>query len=75
MARPPVLQGIEMHEKRIEEITVRISDTLKRDLQDAAMLHDRKLSDEVRIALELYLYGVKHRVDEACDHLCPCKTK
>ena len=63
------------YEKRIDEITIRCSDTLKRDLQDAAALHDRKLSDEVRIALEQYLYGIKHRVDEACGHLNSCPTK
>ena len=55
-----------MNEKRICEITVRLSETLKQDLQDVAAAHDRTLSDTIRIALEVYLYGMKHRTDEAC---------
>ena len=55
-----------MSEKRICEITVRLSETLKQDLQDVAAAHDRTLSDTIRIALEVYLYGMKHRTDEAC---------
>jgi predicted transcriptional regulator len=55
-----------MNEKRISEITVRLSETLKRDLQDVAAAQDRTLSDTIRIALEVYLYGMKHRTDEAC---------
>ena len=61
-----------MPEKRIDEITVRVSDTLKRDLQDVAMHNDRKLSDVIRIALEIYLYGYKHRTDESCMHSKVC---
>jgi predicted transcriptional regulator len=55
-----------MSEKKISEMTIRLSDTLKRDAQDVAMYEDRKLSDIVRIALEVYIYGHKHRVDVAC---------
>ncbi len=55
-----------MAEKCIAEVTVRLSDTLKRDLQDLAMLEDRKLSDMIRVILESALYGLKHRRDEAC---------
>jgi len=55
-----------MAEKCISEVTVRLSDTLKRDLQDVAMHHDRSLSDLIRIVLETYLYGAKHRADESC---------
>jgi len=53
-------------EKRISEITVRISETLKHDLFDEAAAHDRSLSEMIRIALELYLYGHKNRTDDAC---------
>jgi predicted transcriptional regulator len=55
-----------MSEKCIAEVTVRLSDTLKHDLQDLAMLEDRKLSDMIRVLLEDSLYGRKHRRDEAC---------
>lgn len=55
-----------MSEKRISEITVRLSETLKHDLQDVAAVTDRTLSETIRIALEVYLYGMKHRTDEAC---------
>jgi predicted transcriptional regulator len=61
-------------EKKIVEVTVRMSDTLKCDLQDIAMHNDRKLSDVIRIALELYLYGTKHRADEQCMHAKVCKA-
>jgi hypothetical protein len=65
----PVLR---MAEKCIAEITVRLSDTLKRDLQDLAMEKDRKLSDMIRILLEVSLYGLKHRRDEACGLIDSC---
>ena len=57
-----------MDEKKISEVTVRLSDTLKRDMQDLAAHEDRTLSDTIRIALEMYLYGAKHRVDALCSH-------
>ena len=55
-----------MSEKALAEVTVRMSETLKRDLQDLAAMEDRKLSDTIRMILELYLYGSKHRRDQAC---------
>lgn len=55
-----------MTEKCIAEITVRLSDTLKRDLQDLAMHDDRSLSDMIRILLEQSVYGLKTRLDHAC---------
>ena len=61
-------------EKRISEITVRLSETLKHDLQDDAALHDRTLSETIRIILDLYLYGSKHRTDEACGRHDPRQT-
>lgn len=63
-----------MHEKALSEVTVRMTDTLKRDLQDQAALEDRKLSDTIRYILELYLYGAKHRREAACGHQEPCET-
>lgn len=66
MPVPGFFCGADMNEKRISEITVRLSETLKHDLQDVAAAHDRTLSDTIRIALEFYLYGMKHRTDEAC---------
>ena len=57
-----------MAEKRISEVTVRMSETLKHDLNDEAAAHDRTLSEMIRIVLELYLYGAKHRTDGACGH-------
>ena len=61
-------------EKRISEITVRLSETLKHDLQDEAALHDRTLSETIRIILEVYLYGSKHRTEEACGRHDPRQT-
>lgn len=61
-----------MADKKIVEVTVRMSETLKCDLQDVAMHNDRKLSDVIRIALETYLYGFKHRTDEHCMHAKVC---
>ena len=55
-------------EKKITELTLRLSDTLKRDLQDIAMLEDRSLSDMIRVLLEDALYGLKHRRDAICAH-------
>lgn len=55
-----------MAEKCIAEVTLRLSDTMKRDLQDLAMHDDRSLSDMIRILLEDSLYGLKHRRDEQC---------
>ena len=57
---------IAMAEKCIAEVTVRLADTLKRDLQDLAMHDDRSLSDMIRVLLEQSVYGLKHRRDEAC---------
>jgi predicted transcriptional regulator len=64
-----------MPEKCIAEITLRLSDTLKRDLQDLAMHEDRSLSDMIRVLLESSLYGLKHRRDEACAHSDSCLAK
>ena len=58
--------------KKIVEVTVRVPESLKRDLQDEAAHQDRTLSDTIRIALSQYLYGVKPRPDHACGHADSC---
>ena len=62
-------------EKKITEVTVRLSEELKNDANDVANFEDRTLSEIIRIALQLYLYGHKHRADEACGHGQPCVTR
>ncbi len=52
---------MDMADKRIAELTVRISDDLKRELQDQAAFEDRTLSDMIRIVLETHVYGFKAR--------------
>lgn len=64
-----------MDEKKISEMTIRLSDSLKRDLQDVAALEDRTLSVVIRQILELYLYGYKHRADLACGKEDSCQTR
>ncbi len=46
-------------EKRILELTLRVPEDLKRELQDQAALEDRSLSDVIRGVLELHVYGFK----------------
>ena len=60
--------------KKIVEVTVRVPESLKRDLQDEAAHQDRTLSDTIRIALSQDLYGVKTRPDHACGHAESCPT-
>ncbi len=55
--------------KKISEVTVRLSEELKHDAMDVASFEDRTLSDVIRIAIELYVYGHKHRADQACGHV------
>jgi predicted transcriptional regulator len=64
-----------MAEKCIAEITVRMTDSLKRDLQDLAMHEDRSLSDMIRVLLEQSVYGMKHRRDEACSLSDSCGAR
>ena len=63
-----------MAEKCIAELTLRLSDSLKRDLQDLAMHEDRSLSDMIRVLLETSVYGLKHRRDEACSLSTSCQA-
>lgn len=64
-----------MAEKLIEEMTIRLSESLKRDLQDVAAQEDRALSVVICQILELYLYGYKHRADLACGKEDSCQTR
>ena len=60
--------------KKISEVTVRLSEELKHDAQDVASFEDRTLSEIIRIALELYCYGHKHRAEQACGQQQPRPT-
>lgn len=60
-------------DKKIVEVTVRMPEYLKRDMQDLADRDDRTLSEAIRIALFNHLYGLKNRHEvPACAGLsCP----
>jgi hypothetical protein len=45
--------------KATEAIKLHLPERLKRDIQDAAMIDDRKVSEWIRHVLSLHLYGVK----------------
>jgi hypothetical protein len=45
--------------KATEAIKLHLPERLKRDIQDAAMADDRKVSEWIRHVLALHLYGVK----------------
>ena len=45
--------------KSSEAIKLHLPERLKRDIQDAAMADDRKVSEWIRHVLALHLYGVK----------------
>lgn len=44
--------------KSTESIKLHLPEQLKRDVQDAAMSDDRKVSEWIRHVLALHLYGV-----------------
>jgi hypothetical protein len=44
--------------KSTEAIKLHLPERLKRDIQDAAMADDRKVSEWIRHVLALHLYGV-----------------
>ena len=50
-----------MPEKCLESIHVHTGETLKRDLQDLAMLEGRAVGEYIRHTLELHVYGAKRR--------------
>lgn len=51
-------------EKRISELTIRVPEPLKRELQDQAAFEDRTLSDMIRVVLEIHVYGFKARREQ-----------
>ena len=56
-----------MTTKSTEAIKLHLPDQLKRDIQDAAMADDRKVSEWIRHVLALHLYGVlsiKHDTED-----------
>lgn len=60
-ARAGAFFGVVMdHEKITERIDLHLPLTMKRDLQDASMLADRKMSDFIRHILACWLYGNQH---------------
>lgn len=60
-------------DKKIVEVTVRMPEYLKRDMQDLADHDDRTLSEAIRIALSTHLYGLKnrHEVPVCAGSSCP----
>ena len=64
-----------MSEKCISEITLRLTESLKRDLQDIAAHEDRTVSDVIRTLLEDRLYGLKAKHDALCARDIPSETK
>ena len=46
-------------EKITEAVKLHLPESMKRDLQDAAMADDRKVSDYIRHVLTYHLYGIK----------------
>ena len=49
-------------EKCLESIHVHTGESLKRDLQDLAMLEGRAVGEYIRAALETHVYGVKAKL-------------
>lgn len=46
-------------EKITEAVKLHLPESMKRDIQDAAMADDRKVSDYIRHVLSLHLYGIR----------------
>ena len=63
-----------MSEKKISEMTIRVSEELKNAMNDVAAFEDRRASEVWRIAAELYLYGHHHRFLVACGKADSCPT-
>ncbi|RUQ28523.1 MAG: hypothetical protein EKK68_14560 [Candidatus Competibacteraceae bacterium] len=59
-------------EKCLESIHVHTGESLKRDLQDLAMLEGRAVGEYIRATLEAHVYGAKTKLlpfsakDQAC---------
>lgn len=63
-----------MSEKKICDVTIRVSEELKNAMNDVALYEDRRSSEVWRIAAELYLYGHHRRVLTACGKAESCTT-
>jgi hypothetical protein len=63
-----------MGEKKICDVTIRVSEELKNAMNDVALFEDRRSSEVWRIAAELYLYGHHHRYLAACGKADSCQT-
>ncbi|MCB1918652.1 MAG: hypothetical protein KDJ28_01575 [Candidatus Competibacteraceae bacterium] len=50
-------------EKCIESIHIHTGESLKRDLQDLAMLESRAVGEYARAVLDLHVYGAKSRLE------------
>lgn len=61
-----------MSEKKICDVTIRVSEELKNAMNDVALFEDRRSSEVWRIAAELYLYGHHHRFLTACGRADSC---
>ena len=48
-----------MSEKCLERVPVHMPETLKRELQDLAMMDDRTVGEYARRVLELHVYGAR----------------
>lgn len=46
-------------EKCLEDAHIHMGETLKRDLQDLAMLQNRAVGEYIRAVLEAHVYGAK----------------
>ena len=57
-------------EKITEQIKLHLPESMLRDVQDAAMTDDRKVSEWIRHVLALHLYGLK-----GTPHSCDCNKK
>lgn len=60
-------------EKITEHVKLHLPESLLRDVQDAAMKDDRKVSEYVRHVLSLHLYGTKgsHQQPDDNGTMCP----
>ena len=52
-----------MKEKCLESIHVHTGETLKRDLQDLAMLEGRSVGEYIRATLENHVYGAMDKLN------------
>lgn len=53
---------MQQKEKCLESIHVHTGETLKRDLQDLAMLEGRAVGEYIRAVLEAHVYGAKTKL-------------